>query len=210
MAICEAGLRPKAGMLEVTAKLKIDDAVFTFIDVETTGLSPRAARVCEVAAISFQGADRVGTLAELINPGLPIPAEVSRIHGITDAMVKDSPSFGEVAPRLLALLENSVIVAHNSEFDLKFLHAECGRVGLRFPKLHVLDTLLIARKNWKFRSNRLGNIAAELNISNENWHRALSDVEMTRKIFGHFIAAFKAAGAETVADLIGKCGEKTS
>lgn len=197
-------------MLELTGKLNIEEAVFTFVDVETTGLSPRAARVCEVAAVSFRGADRVGSLAELVNPGLPIPAEVSKIHGITDAMVKDSPSFGGVAPRLLAMLENSVVVAHNAEFDLGFLKAECDRVGLRFPKLHVVDTLIIARKGWKFQSNRLGKIAEELNISNGGWHRALADVEMTRKIFDHFIAAFKSAGARTVADLLQKSGGYTS
>ncbi len=192
-------------MLELMEKLKLEEAVFTFVDVETTGLSPRSARVCEVAAISFRGAERVGTLAELVNPGMPIPPEVSRIHGITDSMVKDSPSFAGVAPRLLALLENSVLVGHNADFDLRFLEAEFGRVGLRFPKLHVVDTLAIARKNWKFGSNRLGNIAAELNISCGNWHRALSDVEMTRKLFEHFIAAFRSGGVSTVGDLLEKC-----
>lgn len=196
--------------MDAVAGLKIEEAVFTFIDVETTGLSPRTARICEVAAISFRGEDRVASLAELVNPGLPIPAEVSKIHGITDDMVKDSPAFGAVAPRLLALLENSVIVAHNAEFDLAFLSMEFERVGLKFPKLHVVDTLAIARKSWKFQSNRLGKIAAELNISNGGWHRALSDVEMTRKIFEHFISAFRSAGAVTVADLLQKSGGKTS
>ncbi|OGR41704.1 MAG: hypothetical protein A2X35_12575 [Elusimicrobia bacterium GWA2_61_42] len=196
--------------MDAAARLKIEEAVFTFIDVETTGLSPRTARVCEVAAISFRGEDRVASLAELVNPGLPIPAEVSKIHGITDDMVKDSPAFGAVAPRLLAMLENSVIVAHNAEFDLAFLSMEFERVGLKFPKLHVVDTLAIARKSWKFQSNRLGKIAAELNISNGGWHRALSDVEMTRKIFEHFIGAFRSAGAVTVADLLQKSGGKTS
>jgi DNA polymerase-3 subunit epsilon len=190
--------------------MDIDEALFTFVDVETTGLSPRTARVCEVAAINFRGAERAGTLAELVNPGGPIPPEVSRIHGITDAMVKDSPSFGAVAPRLLAMLEDSVLVAHNAEFDLGFLRAECELVGLRFPKLHVVDTLAIARKGWKFKSNRLGSIAAELNISSEGWHRALADVEMTRKIFDHFITAFKSAGARTVADILEKSGGYTS
>lgn len=194
--------------MELTETLKIENAVFTFIDVETTGLSPRAARVCEVAAVSFRGDDRVGTLAELVNPGLPIPAEVSKIHGITDEMVKDSPSFGGVAPGLLAMLEGAVIVAHNAEFDIGFLSAEFERVGLKFPALPVVDTLSLARKHWKFKSNRLGSIAAELNFSNEGWHRALSDVEMTRKIFVHFITAFRAAGAVTVADLIKKSGGK--
>ena len=194
--------------MEQTEKLKIEDAVFTFIDVETTGLSPRTARVCEVAAVSFRGDDRVGTVAELINPGTPIPAEVSKIHGITDEMVKDSPSFGGVAPGLLAILEGAVIVAHNAEFDIGFLSAEFERVGLKFPALPVVDTLSLARKHWKFKSNRLGSIAAELNFSNEGWHRALSDVEMTRKIFVHFITAFRAAGVVTVADLIKKSGGK--
>jgi DNA polymerase-3 subunit alpha (Gram-positive type) len=195
---------------EMTEKQRIEEAVFTFIDVETTGLSPRSARVCEVAAISFRGTERVATLAELVNPGQPIPPEVSRIHGITDEMVRNSPAFGAVAPRLLAALEGSVLVAHNAEFDLGFLNMEFERVGLRFPDLPVLDTLVLARRNWKFQSNRLGNIAKELNISSEGWHRALSDVEMTRKIFEHFITAFRAAGAATVADLIQKGKGKTS
>ena len=197
-------------MLSVIGKLKIEEALFTFIDVETTCLSPRAARVCEVAAVSFRGGERAGSLAELVNPGGPIPPEVSRIHGITDAMVKDSPAFGGVAPRLLAMLENTVLVAHNADFDVSFLREEFARVGLKFPRLYVLDTLAIARKNWKFRSNRLGNIAAELNLSSEGWHRALADVEMTRKIFGHFTGAFRSAGAVTVADLIAKCGGRTT
>lgn len=197
-------------MMETVERLRIEEAVFTFIDVETTGLSPRSARVCEVAAVSFRGQDRVETLAELVNPGQPIPPEVSRIHGITDGMVKDSPGFGGVAPRLLAMLEDSVIVAHNAEFDLGFLRAECERVGLRFPRLNVVDTLLIAKKSKKFQSNRLGNIAAELNISAQGWHRALADVEMTRKIFEHFIDGFKAAGAVTVADLLKESGGRTS
>ncbi len=191
-------------LLELIEKTKIDEALFTFIDVETTGLSPRSARVCEVAAISFRGSERVGTIAELINPGVPIPPVVSAIHGITDDMVRGRPSFGDVAPRLLAAVEGSVIVAHNSGFDLGFFNMEFERLGLKFPELPVVDTLDIARRHWKFQSNKLGSIAAELNISNENWHRALSDVEMTRKIFEHFIAAFRAAGAVTVADIVEK------
>ena len=117
-------------------------------------------------------------------------------------MVKDSPAFGAAAPRLLAMLENSVLVAHNAEFDMAFLRMELERIGLRLPAVPVLDTLAIARKEWKFKSNRLGNIAAELGIPNENWHRALSDVEMTRKIFERFIEAFKRAGAVTLNDIL--------
>lgn len=185
---------------------RIEDAVFTFIDVETTGLSPRTARVCELAAISFRGSERVGTMAELINPGVPIPPEVSRIHGITDVMVKDSPRFDRVVLKLIDMLESSVIVAHNAEFDMSFLRAECERSWAKIPERPVLDTLALARRNWNFKSNRLGNIAAELDISSEGWHRALADVEMTRKIFVHFMNTFRANGSVTVADVISKAG----
>jgi len=189
-------------------ELKIEEVTFTFIDVETTGLSPRTARVCEIAAVSARGGERVAELAELVDPGCPIPAVVTNVHGITDEMVRGKPGFGGVAPRLLSMLENSVVVAHNAGFDLGFIGMELERVGLKLPKTHVMDTLLMARGGWKFKSNRLGEIAKELNISSENWHRALSDVEMTRKIFVHFITAFRAAGAVTVADLIKKSGGK--
>lgn len=198
------------GKLEETGRRRLEEAVFTFLDVETTGLSPKTARVCELAAVSYRGGEKVASFSELINPGMPIPAEVSRIHGITDEMVKASPSFAKFAWPFADLLENSVIVAHNAEFDLGFLREEFRRVGLHFPKRHVLDTVYIARTYWKFQSNRLGNIATALNIPNEGWHRALADVEMTRKIFEHFVKDFKAKGAVTVDDLAAKCGRKTS
>ncbi len=182
----------------------IDEAVFTFLDVETTGLSPRTSRVCEVALIGFQGNCRVCHFSSLVNPGLPIPPETSRIHGITDEMVKNSPAFPALAPRLIALLEGTVIVAHNTDFDLSFMEMEFARAGLRLPELPVIDTLYIARRLGTFTNNRLGTIAKELDISTENWHRALSDVEMTRKIFEHFMLVFRKEGAATVADLMAR------
>ena len=193
-------------MIAIMLDQTIDSAVFNFIDVETTGLSPDSARVCEVALIGFKGAARVNHFSSLINPGGPIPPTASRINGITDEMVRSSPSFGDVAPKLLDLLEGSVIVAHNAPFDINFLKMELSRVGLKFPEhLQVVDTLEIARGHYKFTNNRLGTIAGELNLSSENWHRALADVEMTRKIFEHFVSAFKSGGAITVGDLVKKC-----
>jgi len=182
----------------------IDDAVFAFMDVETTGLSPQTSRVCEVALICFQGNTRVNHFSSLVNPGFPIPPEVSEIHGITDDMVRNSPSFGTLAPRLIDALEGSVIVAHNAEFDLSFLKMEFARAGLRLPELPVIDTLHIARGFGAFSNNRLGTIAKELDIPAGNWHRALSDVEMTRGIFEHFMVIFKKDGTATVADILGK------
>lgn len=195
-------------MNSIALRKSLDDAVFVFLDVETTGLSPRTSRVCEVALIAFQGNSRVGHFSSLVNPGLPIPPETSRIHGITDEMVRNSPAFPALAPRLIALLEGSVIVAHNAEFDLSFMEMEFARAGLKLPELPVIDTLFIARRLGTFTNNRLGTIAKELDISAENWHRALGDVEMTRRIFEHFMIIFKKDGAATVADLMARGGRK--
>jgi len=180
----------------------IDDTVFTFLDVETTGLSPQTSRICEVALIGFQGDCRVAQFSSLVNPGLPIPPETTKIHGITDDMVRNSPAFPALVPRLLAMLEGTVVVAHNAEFDLSFVGMEFARSGLKLPELPVIDTVHIARHLGGFTNNRLGTIAKELDISTENWHRALSDVEMTRKIFEHFMVIFRKDGALTVADIL--------
>ncbi len=191
-------------MNQSALRRSLDEAVFTFLDVETTGLSPRTSRVCEVALIGFQGGCRVGHFSSLVNPGLAIPPETTKIHGITDEMVRNSPAFPALAPRLLGLMEGSVIVAHNAEFDLSFMEMEFERAGLKLPELPVMDTLHIARHIGGFSNHRLGTIAKELDISAENWHRALSDVEMTRKIFEHFMVILKKDGAVTVADVVNK------
>ena len=191
-------------MNQSALRRSLDEAVFTFLDVETTGLSPRTSRVCEVALIGFQGGCRVGHFSSLVNPGLAIPPETTKIHGITDAMVRNSPAFPALAPRLLGLLEGSVVVAHNAEFDLSFLEMEFARAGLKLPELPVIDTLHIARHIGGFSNHKLGTIAKELAISAENWHRALSDVEMTRKIFEHFMVILRKDGVATVADVVNR------
>lgn len=176
----------------------IDDALFAFIDVETTGLSPRTSRVCEAALLCSRGGALAGRFSSLIDPGSPIPSEASGIHGITDKMVRGQPSFAALAPRLISALEGAVIVAHNAEFDLSFLEMEFGRAGLKLPELPVIDTLPMARGFGSFSNNRLGTIAKELDIPAGNWHRALADVEMTRRIFEHFMVIFRKDGAATV------------
>jgi len=182
----------------------VDDIVFASIDVETTGLSPLNSRVCEIAAVTFQGSERKGDFSALLNPEIPIPCLASSIHGITDDMVCQSPKFGEVVHKLAAIMEGTVLLGHNVKFDIKFLEMEFERVGMKFPELEFVDTLEIARKFGKFNNNKLGTVAKELGISVEGWHRALSDVIMTQKIFAHFIILFKKDGIVTFGDMMRK------
>ena len=172
------------------------------MDTETTGLSPESGgKICEIAVSVSQGRRVVDEFSTLLNPGLPMSPEVIAIHGITNEMVKDAPSFADVLPRLLGLLDNCVIVAHNADFDVSFLRAEFAACGMRFPPYPVVDTLKLARKSGKFERNRLGLIAEELGISCQGWHRAMADTKMAEQIFYYFLTILSKEGVTTLEQL---------
>jgi len=180
----------------------IREAKFAFLDTETTGMSPaQGARVCEIAVVINGAQTAKEEFASILNPGVIIPDEVINIHGITNAMAAGAPRFEHIAPRLVDMLDNAVIVCHNADFDIPFIAYEFSLCGLRIPRSMVLDTLKFSRKHGGFKKNNLGYIVAELGLSNEGWHRAMADAKMTEKVFYHFLAKFTAAGAKTVGDL---------
>ncbi|MDD4004639.1 MAG: 3'-5' exonuclease [Elusimicrobiaceae bacterium] len=183
-------------------KTRIEDITFAFVDIETTGLSPRRGdRVCEVAVLKNRAGETLDSFVRLVNPGCPIPPQASAVHRITDDMVSGEPRFEAIAPALANEVAGCVIVCHNASFDVPFLEFEFGQAGLRFPAAHVLDTLKFARRHGGFQSNRLGNIATALGYCPDGWHRALADVKMTEFVFLHFLNLFREKGARTLDDL---------
>ncbi|HOX23582.1 MAG TPA: 3'-5' exonuclease [Elusimicrobiales bacterium] len=181
----------------------IEETVFSVLDLETTGMSPAGGgRVCEVAVVRMQAGEVLDIFCELLNPGCTMPPEVTRIHGITDQMVRGKPRFAEVAPRLLSFLDGTALVCHNCPFDIPFLKSEFEREGLNLPELPALDTLRLARLHGSFPSNSLGNIVRELGFSNEGWHRAEADARMTGKLLGYFTELLRKKGARTLEDLL--------
>jgi DNA polymerase III subunit epsilon len=159
------------------------------LDFETTGLYPDRHRVIEVGALRFRlGPDRrpveEGLLACLVDPGVPMPDDARAVHGISDADLAGAPAFEAVAPCLLAMAEGAVIVAHNAQFDISFLEAELGRLGLPRPPAKAADTVALARRAFPGRrSYRLGAIAAELGIGTGSAHRALDDARTCMLLF---------------------------
>ena len=181
----------------------IQQARFVCLDTETTGLSPDCGgRICEVALLVSQDQKRVASYSTLINPQMFMPPEVIAIHGITNQMVANSPSFKEIACKIKDFLQGSVLICHNADFDTKFLRHEFEILGQSMPDCIILDTLKYARRHGNFRRNRLGLIAQELGISSQGWHRAMADTVMTEKIFYYFLLKFKDMGAKTIADLV--------
>jgi len=120
----------------ITPKGKYDSVVV--FDTETTGLAPSHDRIVEIAAIKYTNGEPVQKFHSFINPGIPIPERVIEIHGITDDMVKDCPNIGQVIPAFDDFIGDSILSAHNLEFDLKFIFYSGSHFYERFIRREKL------------------------------------------------------------------------
>lgn len=126
----------------------------------------------------------------LVNPGRPIPAQASAVHGIGDLDVSFAPSFAEAGRELLAFIEGAVIVAHNAPFDLGFLRAECERAGLPVPRNLSYDTIALAKTAVPgLPSYALGKLAASFGIAQKEAHRGADDARVCMELFGRCVAS---------------------
>ncbi|HZE89130.1 MAG TPA: exonuclease domain-containing protein [Verrucomicrobiae bacterium] len=145
-------------------------------DTETTGLSAVNDRVLEIAAVSMENGAETGRFESLVDPGIPIPPEISAIHGITDEMVRDQPSFGDAARRFLEFAGDDVLAAHNAPYDVSMMLLPSRAAGLAPRGNPVLDTHRLARRLLKAPRYALGPLAASLGIAMPIAHRAMADV----------------------------------
>ena len=158
-------------------------------------------KICELAVSVSQGGRPVEEFSTLLNPGMPMHPDVIAIHGITNEMVANAPKFADILPKLLGLLDDCVIVAHNADFDVNFLRSEFAQCGMRYLPYPVIATLVLARKSGKFAKNNLGCIAADLGINCAGWHRAMADTKMAEQIFYYFLTELNKHGVSTLEQL---------
>lgn len=126
--------------------MELTDLSYLVVDVETTGGSPATGhRVTEIAAAMVDGGRVVRVFEQLVDPGRPIPPFITRLTGISDAMVRGAPPFAAIVPGLIELLAGSVFVAHNAAFDWRFVSAELERAVGRTPTARRLCTVRLAR-----------------------------------------------------------------
>lgn len=173
------------------------------VDTETTGMSPMDGhRLVEVARVAVVNGQLGEEWSSLVQPGRPIPPDASRVHGITDAMVKDAPAATEVGRALRAACADLPLVFHNAPFDLPFLLAlfrEAGAPPLLNP---IVDTLGLARGLFGTGSNALGALAQRLQLPAETAHRALGDTRTTARLFVTLAGRWEAEkGIRTLAEL---------
>jgi DNA polymerase-3 subunit epsilon len=171
---------------------RITDQTLVFLDVETTGLYPnRGDRIIEIALARARNGAIGDTYATLVHPDRRISPDASRVNGIYDEDVAEAPRFAAIADEVNDFLRDGIIICHNAPFDLGFVSSEMERTGKKISAPRVLDTLLIARANYRFDSNGLQNLARVMRIPTPQAHRALSDVLTTQGIFNWFVADLK-------------------
>jgi DNA polymerase-3 subunit epsilon len=187
--------------------VRLDEITFTVLDVETTGLTPQFGdRVCEIALLRFKGDRELGRFESLVNPQRPISPGAFAVNGIRDQDVVHAPIFAEIAPAVLELLDHSTLVAHNAPFDLAFLEAEFQICDLPLIASPIIDTLALARRCYRFSSNRLQAVARHLGVDPVGQHRALADVVTTKMVLERFIADLGQQGVVTLAELLAAQG----
>ena len=137
----------------------------------------------------------------LVNPEMPIPRFITELTGISDDMVCDAPLFKEIAHEFLSFIGDSILVAHNSGFDMRFLNSEIGRV---YPDYRManpcLCTVQLSRKLLpNILNHKLKTVAEHYSIDLVNHHRASADAYATAHIFVNLLAKLRTRGVNDLA-----------
>jgi DNA polymerase-3 subunit epsilon len=156
--------------------------MYAIVDIETTG-GGGGARITEIAVFRHDGQQIVDIFHSLINPEIYIPPFITRLTGIDNAMVRDSPTFSDVQDSVRALTKDAFFVAHNAKFDYGFIKREFGAIDEYFQR-DLLCTVQLSRKIFPgLKSYSLGNLCQSLEIVIENRHRAHGDAAATVQLF---------------------------
>jgi DNA polymerase-3 subunit epsilon len=179
----------------------LSELSFTVFDTETTGLNPSEGDVIiQIGAARIVNGKllRQESFEQLVNPGRLIPAATIPIHGITQDMVQGKPPITEVLPAFYTFAQDTVLVAHNAAFDMKFLQLQEKNTGLVFSH-PVLDTLLLsAVVHPAQESHRLEAIAERFNITVLGRHTALGDALVTAEVWLRLLPLLQAMGITTL------------
>jgi len=177
---------------------------FVVFDIETTGFSYTDDRIIEIGAVKISGSKIVGRFSEFVNPLVPIPLKIEKLTSIDDSMVAGADTIDVVLPRFLEFCEGSVLVAHNANFDVSFIRANCQRLGLDYDFTHV-DTMGISRFIYSDqKAHSLDALCKRMKLVNEHHHRAVDDAEVTSKIFLNMITMLYEREIYNLKDLVEK------
>jgi DNA polymerase III subunit epsilon len=175
---------------------------YAVVDVETTGMRARHDdRITEVAVVVVRDGVVAETFESLVNPERPIPPMITALTNISWDMVKDAPTFREICDEVLRVLQGHVFVAHNAEFDWRFLTSEVGRAGYRLEGRRLCTVRLARRVLPQLRSRRLDSLAHYYGVEIAARHRAAGDAAATAKILLRLLDEARGRDCRCWADL---------
>jgi len=146
-----------------------------FVDLETTGATPTRDRITEIGIVEVSMNGSVSEWSTLVNPETSIPGFIQSMTGITDVMVKDAPTFGELATEVVGRLQGRLFIAHNARFDYGFLKHEFRRIGIDF-RATVACTVKLSRRLFPGHPKHgLDALIERHALSVSDRHRALGD-----------------------------------
>lgn len=177
---------------------------FVVVDLETTGGNAQTSEITEFGAVKVRGGEILGQFQTLVRPATLIPAYISMLTGITDAMVADAPPIEAVLPAFLEFASGAVLVAHNAPFDIGFLKAASARLDIPWPGNQVLDTAQLARQvipRDEVANHKLSSLATLFSATTTPDHRALHDARATVDVLHGLFARVGNLGVHTLEEL---------
>lgn len=174
---------------------------FVVFDLETTGAKSPPCRVTEIGAYRVRGGKIVEEFQTLVNPETTIPAFITQLTGISNQMVRNAPKFREIAADFLDFIGDSVLVAHNAMFDMRFLNHEIARVyeNYRVANPSLCTVRLSRRLNQNVENHRLKTLADYHRVALVNHHRAGDDARATAHIFMILLEQLQSHGVRDLA-----------
>ncbi|MCB0401113.1 MAG: 3'-5' exonuclease [Flavobacteriales bacterium] len=170
--------------------------MYAVVDIEATGGNHLKGKIIEIAIYSFDGEKIVDEYTTLINPEVKVDWYVTKLTGITNAMVSNAPLFAEVAQEIYRRLEGKIFVAHDVDFDYRFVKTELNRVGFELNEPKVCTIQLSEKHLPEMESYSLGKLceALKIPIPEEDRHRAGGDALATTKLLAMLLSDNKEAG----------------
>jgi DNA polymerase-3 subunit epsilon len=166
------------------------------VDLETTGISALTERITEIAIVQLDDGVVTGEWQSLVNPGVPIPAAITALTGISNEMVRDSPCFSDLAQSVAERLRGRRVIAHNVRFDYAFLKAEFARAGMAW-QAPTLCTVRLSRTLLPDEGpHGLDAIAQRHLLAVGNRHRAMGDAQLVLQFLEALYVRFPQAAVD--------------
>ena len=167
------------------------DHEFVAFDLETTGLSSKNDRIIEIGAVRMRNGKEVDRFQTFVNPERVLERKIVELTGITDDMLRGAPKIEQVLPQFLEFVGDSILVAHNADFDTGFVRASCSRLGYAY-NFTSADTLILAQNLMPHLNKfKLDVVANALSLPEFNHHRAADDAAICGMIMARFLDMLK-------------------